>query len=745
MSTFDVFVKGIQPNKTAETPKIIEELSKVLKTNAQKAEKILSTPNTRISRSVSKKQAEVLQLTLSKIGVICLYKPSSGGRSLSLEPIEKRNEKALDACPSCHHEFADKLSVPPEKCESCGVYIEKFIRIAEEDGEKEKIREKIREKESMRTSREQNVKDEATEDLRKKILEQAILNENSQQDKNKSKKNQKYVLIAAPFILAAVGYASYNLLGQKDNTGIEVAEVDEVSTSKIMPVEETFEEGEMLAVGIPETSEEEVVSATTFSENDDLVTEIPLSSSSNVALQSGQGVAEPQQSHAQASKVLDSFGLDANAFNQSGSSSINGSQQALQNMPLQVGQMSGAFDLETKISHKNVSDSAKKNSNGVLTSFLSDFGADKHERERFLTQKIEYLIINNQFDSAMQSIQHLSEMENFITLSEKLAKKSKQSNLNIETKIQSAPQNMQAQYLSRWALHQNNKESAGALFNKAEKSWKTIQDPHKQLLSALKIAVSYFKAGSSSSANRYFGKIKTLLAVINTVENQISARVAISRAFSEVGQQKIALNWLKSTEKFINKANLSNLHELVERYAFLNQKRKVSSIVAQITSSSHKDGLTYKAISAFLKSGQNENANVLVESMEDPINKALGYVLLANYLKHDSSHLKSAEGLLGQSVNGAIGKTIVSSRIAQQYARQNNASKANELFQVTDDFIKKIPLSVERDEALEIIIKNYAFPLNKKPVKILLSYIESSETKNRINETIWKGTVASPF
>ena len=98
-------------------------------------------------------------------------------------------------------------------------------------------------------------------------------------------------------------------------------------------------------------------------------------------------------------------------------------------------------------------------------------------------------------------------------------------------------------------------------------------------------------------ANRYFNKIKPLLSKITDVNGQISSRVAISRAFQEVGQRQIAFNWLNSTDKLINNADKSSLQELVEGYAYLNQLNKIDTLVT--FAPNLQDELLYSAIKCF--------------------------------------------------------------------------------------------------------------------------------------------------
>ena len=72
---------------------------------------------------------------------------------------------------------------------------------------------------------------------------------------------------------------------------------------------------------------------------------------------------------------------------------------------------------------------------------------------------------------------------------------------------------------------------------------------------------------------------------------------------------------------------------------------------------------------------------------------------------------------------------MVASRIAQQYARLDNAAKVTELFGKTEQFVKLIPSSAEKDKLLGIIAMNYAYSLNEKSASILSSYIQSANNQ----------------
>lgn len=803
MSNFDVYINGIQPDRAAEIQQIIEEMSKRLRINNQQAEKILNTPNTRISQSVSQEQAEKFQQTLQKIGVICLYRPSANTGGLSLEEIETKDDDVLRTCPNCDTAFPGNPDTPPDKCENCGVYIEKFLNNREDKEEKEEIRQQLLKKQSIRDTREQQIKDEQGEEIRKKVLEQAVLDE-KEDPETKKKPNQTYILIGGSVLIVLLLVISFLFYGDNENLPIETAD----SSPDITNTEDTFQETEELATEMPVESEsfQEVgelateipASSDTFQETEEMAMETSASPANTTLSQMGQsnpGIDGSKQglqdAHEKASKVLGAFGLDPNAMantngsspgasadigdstmgastNSSGSSMEAGSDFGESTMGTSTNSSGSSMEAGSDFgdstigtianrsitgtgtspsinspaalpnSHLNSSkilstqsheNSSKAVSNNVLTPFLINYGVDDQEWNHFLTEKIEQLIANNNFDTANQIIPYLTKTERFIALSNRLLNSANESGLkkeiiaNIKTKIYSSPLELQAQYFSQAAQYQENIKRSEFLFNQAENAWKTISDPKKQLSSALQIGVSYYKSGNIDSANRFFKKINLLLPKITTTENQINSRATISRAFYDIGQKQIAFNWLNSTDKFIDNANKSSLQRIIESYAYINQLNKAVTLAKQAPSTDTQGELLYSAIKASLDSGLNNNVTRLINIIQDPTTRALSYTILTSYLEDD---LASAEILLQQSINGTSNKAIVSSRIAQLYARQKNSIEADKLFQQTEQLIKTIPSSAEKDKLLEIVTTNYSY--NQKST-ILLSYYQSSSTK----------------
>ena len=720
MSNFDVFVNGIQPDYATKIQQVIEEFSEKLRVEHQKAEKIIKTPNTRIKQSTSKEEAEKLQQTLHKIGVICICRPSHNTTSLSLEPIEIKEEGDVSACPSCNHKFSGNSNIVPEKCDSCGVYIKKFLINNEEQIEKDAIKQKLLQKDSIRNAREQREREENAEEIRKKILEQAVINETPNLKKNKKSKKQTFILVGGATLAISAACFSYVFFGQKESSKI----ID--SSSNIASAQESFQETDDLLTEIPQSSD-------LSQESDGLATGIPDGTSQNAL----------QNTHDQASQALDAFGLDADAFakNHTGASGKSKSNSNLSTAtPTAIPTTFSSTDLGNSSELSSQNRTVNGIPNTALSPFLLEIGVDEQEWAQYLTKKAEQSIKRNNLSTAIQIIPYLIETEKYIELSGKVYKKTRQSDLkaeinsNIEAKTNSTPVELQPQLLSQAALIQDKKRDADLFFNKADNSWKTISNPNKQLASAMRVAVSYFKSGNTTVANRYFNKIKPLLSKITDVDGQISSRVAISRAFQEVGQSQIAFNWLNSTDKLINNADKSSLHELVKGYAYLNQLNKINTLVT--AAPNLQDELLYSAINASLNTGFTSNAVKLIDQIKNPTIKALAYTSIASRIEDNTSYLVSAETLLNKTIKELNHQAIVASRIAQQYARLDNTSKVTELFQKTKQFVKLIPSSAEKDKLLGIIAMNYAYSLNEKSASILSSYIQSPITKSNITDKL---------
>ena len=504
MSNFDVFINGVRPDHIENTQEIIDLLSKKFKVSREKIEIIVSKPNIRIRKSIPKEEADKLRKVLYQIGLICLCQPSANKTGLLLSPMVETVSRSR-SCPSCQAKFPDILSALPEVCDSCGIFIKKFLDKNDPDSDsykKEQIRQQLSRKKSAQNSRERKKQREEKEALHKKELEQAVLNESSYlREKKKSKQHGLSAIGGCLLIGSALFYAyQENYLPWKNSplSNGDMAQMEGLPTS------------------IPMSDSQ--ISATTGNE---------------AGVGSSQDVM--QKTHDQAAQVLNAFGLDPDAF-----SDASGGQEI------------SRFSTENSIKNEVASEKSD-----LLNTFLWEVGTDDHEWNHYLAQKVKQAIIQKKFTIANQITSHLTDVGLFVTLSGDLSKVTtdlelkRQINEEIHKKIKSSPVGLQAQYFSQAALYQDNKQGSNALLSRAEKAWSTRTSPYQQLLSALTMATSYFKLGNTSLSNQYFNNIKSLLPNVEGIENKIKAHITIGQAFQQIGQNKAGLKWFKSTNKLI--------------------------------------------------------------------------------------------------------------------------------------------------------------------------------------------------
>ena len=101
----------------------------------------------------------------------------------------------------------------------------------------------------MRNAREQREKEENAEEIRKKILEQAVINETPNLKKNKKSKKQTFILVGGATLAVSAACFSYVFFGQKDSSSI----ID--SSPNIASAQESFQETDDLLTEIPQSSD----------------------------------------------------------------------------------------------------------------------------------------------------------------------------------------------------------------------------------------------------------------------------------------------------------------------------------------------------------------------------------------------------------------------------------------------------------------------------------------------------------
>lgn len=734
MNNFDVFINGIQPDHIDNNEQIIESSSQCLKISVAQIEKLLNSPDIRIRRSVSEIKAKQYQEILNRIGVICFYKSTTPDIE-RIEDSAKINTESTSSlsCPNCNHQLIHSSNETlPEVCDKCGIYIDLYLTHKANKKNKKQTQKKVAKSQNKRKKIIQKNQNKKKCDPHSLSLQK---NAKKKQLTNKDKKLKrppptfaKGILVLT--VLASISYTFFKYNESPSGAIIKITKdtaTDAESNTTFLDAQKTiepaFEEQKEKPVEFVVTNGK--IDVSTIGTNTTHY-ETEQDFSNNFQL------PRPlQKTQSQSSDILDQ---KTSPFSDSISKT-----QPISN-PLE----------STKPHHlQNGSSKTGKSEKDVIntaSNALFQFAVDNQEWDNFLTQKIEDSITDGTLKRSHRLISCLSEPEKQISSLAKLLISTRKEKDKIELltkmedEINSSPRKFHSQLFSQAGRYQPNLKMKNDLYTRAEKSWSALSDPEEQLNAALRIAISYFKDGNIKSTNRYLMKITTLLPKINIADadSQIKSRVAISRAYKDTDNVNYALQWIKDSENIIDKAGENAVQDLVEGYAYLNQHASVLRLVKKISSINKQDELFYSAIRAYLATGQTDNAVKLNRSIQGATYKALSYILIASYSTEYQSYSILAESTLNMEINSPIDKAIVSSRLAQLYARQYNIYKTEKQLKITKQQINAIPASPEKDTLLNIVATNYARSLMLKPATAFVSAIRSSTVKSQFNKEFSK-------
>ncbi|WP_333873286.1 hypothetical protein [Methylobacter sp.] len=690
MASYDVFIKGIRPERMDEAEQIKKKASQVFKIEEQQLEALWSTPSGLcIRRNISGEEAEQVQITLSKAGLVCLYRPGGSGLNISL--VEKTEEKALTkrdfTCPYCEIKITlDQGEPDPVKCPECSGIIAKYA----EAKERKEIRDRLLNSKMAIEKREMKASREEAEKKRKKEIEEEIAQEIFGK---KSKKPSKTLLIAGGVAIVVASGASYFLGGASEVTNVAAPSA---------PAGEAAGEGAAAPSG----------------------TEPPVDA--QMAL---------QDVHDKANNVLGAFGLDAdNLGKNAGKATASSGTTKLVSTP------PSAVSTNTSDA-KKAAQPGDNNAPAPTVTLLHD-GENNQEWDLFLNQRITQLIANNNVADAYKLTQYLVDTEDYINAMGKLLAQAQLSNQDklinditaaIETRINMLPAAKQAEYLAQAGLYQLRITKKNDWLSRAEATWKQIQNPDEQLEAALKIAVYNSKAGNIDTANNYFSQADSLLAKTASADKQVSARAAMARAYYDVNDSANASKWLASTEPLMPEATAASLKELIGSFAYINQ---LQTTTLQNIAKEKQGELLYRAVQVSLKSNAIDKAASIGNDIQDPIYNALAADLIASYQPDAAgAALDSAEKQL-QAINLPTDKAIVASRLARHYARMGNTQKASELLKAVEQQFSSLPASSTKDDVVAIIVKNFAQALQFDTADNLTIFIQSATVKSSVNNDI---------
>lgn len=177
---YDLILFGLQED-VSDPRQAIRTLAAALKIDEGFiAEAVQGSSGVVLRRGMPKDIAERYRVALAKTGAVCNIRPASAAAvGLSLAPIEEASAEARAfTCPACG--YTQNLQENDEQlltCPSCGVVPEKYLKLQEEQAERERIKARLlKQNEAQRAQREAEAAERA-EQARREALEEEIRKE----------------------------------------------------------------------------------------------------------------------------------------------------------------------------------------------------------------------------------------------------------------------------------------------------------------------------------------------------------------------------------------------------------------------------------------------------------------------------------------------------------------------------------------------------------------------------------------
>jgi|GEM_PF-871102 len=732
MQKFDIFIRGINPERLNEADSIRVNAAKTLQISLSELDDLLAQPNVCIHRNATEEDAKNYQRTLTKLGLISLYSPVIQSVSLELIPMEDDFAETILSCPNCNHEMPiDENGIEPEKCGQCGINIAKFLEQKKQNDERESMKAKLLVSQAIINNERLKQQQEETERQRKLELEKQVLEE-LQGGQIKKPLNLKLLAIGGGLVMATAS-ASYFL-------------TEKNSSSPALPKPAS----PSLATGA------EIQSSNTA---------VPLAAPKKMAAPMNAQQAM-QKTHDQAAKFLNGFGLDADAFaNNGGANNESGVPPTSDEIIAAVAEMTAGYEtanttgaatspavnnaatsenpsvsrisaLQNVVTKTPAPPLQANNANELFTVINGDIVWDS-----FLAKNSKILLDRQLPENAAKLSKFIIANDVYIDAIGALlhsAQQSKQTKLlddnfaAIEARLTPLQPEQQAIYFAQASRYLTLENNTNRLLAKSENLLANLQTPESKLNVILKLAVTYSKAANIEMANNYFNKINVLLTSITDLDSQAQLRTAVALAYHEINNEPVAVQWLSSTEPLLKQLKPETISTLITVYAQCNQWQSVLSLLAQIDAKMQYDLRLYRAITASLKAGFVTNALELHKSLHAPVYKALANVLIANYSPATAAELVANTEQLLTNLSAAE-KITVSSQLVDYYGKLKNAAKIESFIIITQDALANLPPSEEKDALLEAVIKHYVHGFQIKAASNLLTTIQSTAMKTRLN------------
>jgi hypothetical protein len=675
MSSYDVFIKGISPGRNIDAEKIKNKASAFLKIEEHKLEALWSTPDGLcIRHGVDEQEAVRIQDTLSKFGLICVYRAV---KVIHDAPVElekpKPNHKPkpkhsnIYTCPNCEHGIprAEYNSVP-EKCPDCGIYIEKFLAIQKHEQEMEQAAlEHVHESETESESESairlrellQKQYEEDRDELRKRELDAAVL--------MVAKRNARNRIIYAGILSVVFSVVlGYFFMGED------------------LPIIGKY-----------------------------------LKNSKNIVVVTGKKVFKSPVKNSKVDSLKNELETDKN---QNKSSSI------ISVSPLKAEPVQQDIILIAKIRSFLQASNNSQEWDLYLSKTVSKLdGTDSMTKAVDLSSNI---IDTRLYIETMAKLLSTAQQKNQTTLSAEIIS-------SMETRVNLLPVTEQPGFLAQAGFYQNQITKKSSLFNRAESIFAQLPDTISKIKSASKLAIYFYKVGNIEASNTYFKLMITLLSGIQSPDQQVEARIAIAIAYKGVGDGVNADSWLAGTGEFLPQTSTETIKLMVEAYALLNQS---PAPVLQYVAMDKQSEYLFDAIKEAAMYNFIDNAININKTVSDPAYQALAFEFIASFDEKNPGFALALAGKLVDGIKSPIEAAVVASRLAAHYTRNGQTTKAIEFIKISKEHLALIPESELKDNVRSIMAINYArvfrFEHAENLVVDIQSYTIKTATKNDISK-----------
>ncbi|MGZ5052078.1 MAG: hypothetical protein ACXWF8_05835 [Methylobacter sp.] len=726
MANYDLYIKGIRPDRMDEADEIKKKASQFLKTDIDKLDELWGGPTGFcIRRNVEAEEAKQIQATLAKAGLICLNKPAAAEFKFSLVAKEEEEDKSQTqrnfTCPYCQARIPLDAGEPdPVQCPECSGIIAKYAEFKE----RKEIRDRLMNSKMAAERREKQLSQQEAERERKKRLEQEV----SEEIFGKKPQVDKKIVIAGGVSVLALSGLVFFLSGNSGNNAPATAAPATASAPAGQPDEVSS-----------------TVAAATGGEAGAMPEGGPVDAQSSL-----------QDTHDKANKVLNAFGMDADKLANSGGAAPAKSGSGATATTSTAGVQTAASPATTPSSAPAAGKLAlippsalpaeirkslqAENTNSLAT--VARDGGNNQEWDLYLSQRINKAIANNKLDDAYKDAQYMADNESYIDTMGLLlarAQQGKQEKLAndivaaMENRINTLPSANQAEYLAQAGYYQQQATQKNDLLTRAETAWQQISTPDDQLKAAARIAAYYAKTDNLDPANKYLKQAADLLEKNSLADQQVIGRAAIARAYADAGDNATAAQWLVSADKLVPDASAKALSELMDAYAYAGQQ----PAILQSAAKDKQGGLQYRAVQTLLKTKATNKASAIANVIQDAAYKTLAAELIASYLPADQAlaSLEQAEKQL-PSISQPGDQAIVASRLSRHYARTGDMQKAAKFTAEAERQLNSLPSSPAKDDVLALAIRNLAQSRQFDTADNLTVFIQAEDVKTQIRNEI---------